>query len=137
MHLIAYVSTARKLFSSSDLADLLIRSRKANAEFGITGLLLYKGGNFVQVIEGPEQAVKRLYININADGAHYNVMTVLNESVSKRAFPDWSMGFLKQGDVEDIPGFTNFLKDQIMIEEFKASSHEAKQMLSNFGTMMR
>ncbi len=59
MFFLVYVSSAVRPFSRVDLDDLLATSRANNARVGITGMLLYKDGNFMQVLEGDEEAVRR------------------------------------------------------------------------------
>ena len=58
---IVYVSSATRLFAAEDLVALLQAARDYNARIGITGMLLYKAGNFLQVIEGDAAAVNALY----------------------------------------------------------------------------
>ncbi len=76
-----------------DLRVLLATSRKNNAELGVTGMLLYKDGNFMQVLEGEEVAVRRLYARIAADPRHGSEITLQEGFSEGRQFPDWSMGF--------------------------------------------
>jgi hypothetical protein len=52
MFSIVYVSSALKPFSKTDLLTLLEKSRENNTSLGISGMLLYKDGNFMQVLEG-------------------------------------------------------------------------------------
>ena len=52
---IAYSSSAAVPFSEGDLLELLTRSRENNTAKGITGLLLFKEGKFLQVLEGDER----------------------------------------------------------------------------------
>lgn len=139
MRLITYASTACKPFLKEDLEDLLHRSRENNAKFNISGLLLYKGGNFMQAIEGPDQAVEQLYFNIQADTTHYNVTTILDEPIHTRSFADWSMGFMNMdGDqAVNMQGISNLLHDTNMQKVFSASSCHAKQLLSTFCQVIR
>ncbi len=58
MFFLVYVSSATRPFSGEDLRALLETCRKDNAELGVTGMLLYKDGNFMQVLEGDEDAVR-------------------------------------------------------------------------------
>ncbi|MBK9207916.1 MAG: BLUF domain-containing protein [Anaerolineales bacterium] len=58
---IIYVSTSVRLLSDDELMDILKVSRENNSVSDVTGLLLYKGGNFMQVLEGPEDVVNALY----------------------------------------------------------------------------
>jgi hypothetical protein len=55
-----YSSTATKAFTQAELLELLKRSREKNSLAGLTGMLLYKNGDFMQVLEGPNQAVHSL-----------------------------------------------------------------------------
>ncbi len=61
MFSLTYVSSAVRPFAEDELADLLAVSRQNNARLGITGMLLYKDGNFMQVLEGEEAEVRTLY----------------------------------------------------------------------------
>ena len=63
---VAYASSASTDFSPEELTDLLAVSRARNAAAGVTGLLVYKGGNFLQALEGPEDAVRATMQRISA-----------------------------------------------------------------------
>lgn len=54
-----YVSSAVNLMSEDELLDLLAQSSQRNKRKGVTGLLLYAGGNFIQVLEGEQSDVRR------------------------------------------------------------------------------
>ena len=80
---------------------LLEESKNWNKAHGLTGMLLYvqerfveqMEGRFIQVLEGTEHEVKRIFEKIKNDRRHYNV-TLLNESMLKnRNFKSWTMGF--------------------------------------------
>jgi len=79
-----YVSTAVKPLSDEELLDILKLSRENNATKEITGLLLYKGGNFMQVLEGPDEAVEALYKKIEADPHHKDLNVLSREQISAR-----------------------------------------------------
>lgn len=89
---LVYVSSATTPFGSDDLAQILAVSRRNNVRNGVTGALLYSGGEILQALEGPETAVEGIYERIRADPRHHSVRTVLRGTASQRAFPDWSMG---------------------------------------------
>jgi hypothetical protein len=90
---LVYLSTARTLFSDRDLLELLTRSRTRNQEAGITGLLLYSSGNFIQLLEGEGDDVRALYARITQDPRHHNCIQLFDRPADQRLFPDWSMGF--------------------------------------------
>ncbi len=104
---LVYRSQAVEPFTPNTLDALLRRARLHNAEHRISGLLLYSEGQFLQVIEGPEPALNRLYGLIQADPRHYDVLTLSHEPVQTRAFPDWRMGYLpvEAATLEQATGF--------------------------------
>lgn len=93
MHRIIYLSSGIKIFSDEEINDLLKVSRNNNQKNGITGLLLYSDGNFMQILEGEKEAVEITYKKIVNDNRHRNIIVVANESVKKRNFSEWKMGY--------------------------------------------
>ncbi len=89
---VLYRSQALFPFSDADLQALLDQSRAFNAAHGITGLLLYSTGQFVQVLEGDHATVRALYARIQQAPRHARVETV-REELAPRAFTAWSMAF--------------------------------------------
>ncbi len=114
MHVLSltYVSSATELLGSADLVRLLAQSREANERRDITGMLLYRDGNILQCLEGPEDRVREAYDAISRDPRHGGVITLLEEEVAERSFPDWSMGFKDLSPVEGdgLTGFNDFLR---------------------------
>lgn len=79
--------------SNEQVKSILRASRANNTSKGITGLLLYRDGSFVQFLEGPATAVDALYDKIERDPRHHGVIRVLRQPVTKRDFKQWSMAF--------------------------------------------
>ena len=75
------------------LENLLEVSRTRNLQRGITGLLLFRDGIFIQVLEGETADVRCVYRLICEDPRHYSVVKLLEERISSRRFPGWSMGY--------------------------------------------
>lgn len=100
---ITYMSSAVRLLLEQELDDLLIRARRRNEVESVTGVLLYDAGNFLQVIEGPESGLARVYSAIMADRMHHNVFELLNDPIEYRAFPHWSMAYLGVGAASEEP----------------------------------
>src|SRR4051812_26378365 len=92
IHLV-FVSSATPPFSQADLLALLEISCCNNEAVGITGMLLYRDGNFMQVLEGEESAVTATHDRISRDRRHDGLITMLKGPIAKRNFGDWSMGF--------------------------------------------
>lgn len=109
---LTYLSSAVEPMTPEQLEDLLRQSRAANHAAGLTGALLYADGSFVQTLEGPDQAVHATFARILADPRHRGLFIVLNEQVTERAFPEWTMGFRRIDGVEAqrLPGFSDYLR---------------------------
>ena len=78
-----------------DLSDILESSKKNNLALGLTGILVYGGGMFMQVLEGPDHQVFRKYTEILDDRRHADCRIVLITTTEERAFPDWVMAALE------------------------------------------
>lgn len=135
---IVYVSSAVSLFPEDDLRALLEQSRDKNARLGITGMLLYKDGNFMQALEGPEDAVTGIYTRIQRDPRHHGVIELTRQEISEREFPAWSMGFRNLDDVnlQQTPGFSTFLNEPLNGSGFKADPTRAQKLLGIFREKM-
>lgn len=101
LHAIVYVSSATTLPDSAALRHLLLRARQRNLEHGITGLLMYADGNFMQYIEGPLAPLMHIYQLIRRDPMHHTLIEMFNEAVPEREFCDWAMAYR----TETLPSF--------------------------------
>jgi Sensors of blue-light using FAD len=135
---LVYVSSAVRPLSRSDLEDLLATSRENNARAGITGMLLYKDGNFMQVLEGEEEAVRALYEKIGEDPRHRGEITLREDSTEGRQFPGWSMGFrdLQSREARDVPGYSEFMNTPLTGREFSEDPTRAQKLLLTFKKTM-
>lgn len=87
-----YASRACADFHEHDLPGLLKPIRLANARRQLTGMLVYVGGSFVQVLEGEAGMVDAVYGSILRDRRHTHVRQLAREPVVERAFEGWTMG---------------------------------------------
>ncbi len=94
---IAYISTAKSNVDQALLESVLTVSRRNNEAAGITGLLVSGGRRFLQVLEGPDQAVLATYSRIQADPRHRGFVLITCQGVKERAFGDWSMAYREGG----------------------------------------
>ncbi len=74
------------------IESILAQSRQFNPPRGITGILCYGGGIFLQAIEGGRDAVSELYGHIQKDARHKDVVLLHYEEISERRFGGWTMG---------------------------------------------
>ena len=109
IHLI-YCSTAKHIFSRSELSVMLINARKKNVQMGINGILLYSDGSFFQVLEGEGETVDRLFEEISRDDRHRNVTVIIREAIPERVFGDWTMAYsdISPEEADTILGASDF-----------------------------
>lgn len=85
-----YISTAQGL-SREEIDAILDTCARNNVEQGITGLLLYNGRNFLQLLEGEKGDLDRLMSTIEVDPRHAGVSVLHKGEVETRVCPDWAM----------------------------------------------
>lgn len=135
MFYLIYVSSAIKLMEDSELLFLLDESREKNQRLGITGMLLYKEGNFMQMLEGEKSTVLELYDTINRDERHKDVITIITGDLKKRNFENWSMGFSNMNKAGDFPKYNEYFKKNLTLRSFQDDSQFAYKFITQFNEM--
>lgn len=87
-----YASRAASPVGEAELNAILKQSREHNPAEGLTGLLCYSDGIFIQVLEGGREAVNARYKHIVADARHKDVVLLSYEEIAERHFAGWTMG---------------------------------------------
>lgn len=119
-----YTSKSENLMSPAGLKQLLEVSRLNNRKSGITGMLLYVqgkfghdvAGRFIQVLEGTEQEVEKVFDRICDDHRHAEILVLKERLIEARNFEGWDMGFKTAAaeEFEEVSGFfelgENFLE---------------------------
>lgn len=95
---LAYVSTISFKASDKDVEDIISHSQLNNALADVSGLLLFNGINFAQILEGPQQTISRLFEKICRDPRHSGVIKLVERPIGPRAFTGWSMAYLRSTD---------------------------------------
>ncbi|MCF8007873.1 MAG: BLUF domain-containing protein [Methylovulum sp.] len=135
LHCMVYVSLATQEMSDDHLKALLKQAREKNEQLGITGMLLYRDGFFMQALEGELANIEALFDIISKDTRHSGVLIVYKKFIPQRGFPDWSMGFNKIADSSaetiTIKGFTDFLTNPTP-SFFRERASEAEAVLDQF-----
>ena len=91
--LVRLLYASRAIDSRPDAIEaILTQSRHYNPTCGITGILCYGGGIFLQAIEGGRMAVSELYGHIQKDIRHKDVVLLHYEEITERRFGGWTMG---------------------------------------------
>ena len=98
-----------------EIRNILKVAHQNNPEKGITGALLFSGGYFGQVLEGPKKILQDLIEVIQLDKRHTNVTVLHFSPIKYRVFEGWAMAFAgiedtSHFDIEGILASTNELK---------------------------
>lgn len=118
IHLV-YISAATKTMSEDDLIALLKQSRERNERQDVTGMLLFKDGLFLQVLEGDQKDVDQIYRSICLDIRNSGHYLIERKDIDERNFPDWRMGFenLSNRNLGALEGFSAILDKGLAPEE--------------------
>ncbi|MFM7009468.1 MAG: BLUF domain-containing protein [Betaproteobacteria bacterium] len=87
-----YVSRAVNPEDTKATQSILDSAREHNLSNGITGILCYGGGIYLQAIEGGRHQVNELYGYIVRDPRHKDVALLHYEEITERRFGGWTMG---------------------------------------------
>ena len=130
---LTYTSAATRLMSVAQLVELIEQIRPKNERLGLTGLLLYSGGNVIQTLEGTSYAVDSVFDAIRLDARHGDVRVVDRRHVTDRSFPTWSMGFrnVSAREVADLQDFNEFARQSVG-HDLLAHAAPAFELLESF-----
>jgi hypothetical protein len=92
---LTYTSLARLDLQASDLEAIHRTAREVNALEGVTGLLIFNGTHFLQIIEGAPHAIDGLLDRLRRDPRHNGVEVRDERLIEQRSFPQWSMELVK------------------------------------------
>lgn len=129
---IIYRSEAAPNVTDADFRMIAMFSRMNNMRQKIAGLLLHYNGKIMQVLEGPEDAVRELYAKIKADTRHQNVETLMNQTVSEPVFSEWSMGFRPMESMEQMDAFFELSRETLEGALPEAANEELRRVVGNF-----
>jgi len=91
LSMIAYRSLAVSIPSDTALQQLLSVAQFRNKQAGLTGVLIYDRGAYFQWLEGPAEALERIWASILADPRHHQVTLLRHEPISARVFRGWDL----------------------------------------------
>jgi hypothetical protein len=134
-----YVSTARVPADTAMLDSILAVSVRNNVPAGITGMLLYAGGTFMQVLEGEEEAVNATHERIERDSRHMGIIVLEHAPIESRSFARWSMGYRGLGAAEAAanPAFAPFFSSGFDAATIGARPGIGLEMLRHFAVDQR
>lgn len=99
MKRLVYTSKARRAMSENDITKILSVSRINNSLFNVSGMLLYRDGTFLQVLEGNDADLSQTYARIRKDRRHYDCRLLVEEAIIQRAFRGWEMAYREHSEL--------------------------------------
>ena len=78
-------------FNSPTLNGILSDARRLNPPNDITGALICRADMYLQLLEGPKEAVEATYQRITRDDRHVEPQRLLTKPTDHRLFPNWAM----------------------------------------------
>jgi hypothetical protein len=99
---LVYVSDAARRMTAAAVEQIARSCRRKNEERNITGLLIYSGGHFIQLLEGHEPVLANLFAKISQDSRHRNVEKLYFALATERLFPTWRMGLLNLDTIDKL-----------------------------------
>lgn len=126
-----YVSLAAPDFTEHETLQLLRQARTANRKHDVSGMMLYIGGQFLQVLEGSPAMVDVVSSTLFRDTRQ--MQCISKESIAEREFPEWTMGFeaVEPAEAANIVG-DHFVKDPVS-RRLNIDAASAKTLLTIIG----
>jgi len=101
---LTYQSRVVTPLSQAELDALTAQAQARNHELGITGLLLYDNGRFLQTLEGPPDALAQVWESIRRDPRHHKIEVLTEHVIASRLFSGWDLLIYSQMEAERRPG---------------------------------
>lgn len=99
-----YTSLTEAHNDTDNVQDILVSSERNNAAISVTGLLLFDGERYIQILEGKAEDVEGLFSTISNDPRHSNLELLHKGSIAGRSFETWRMAYeaLPKGLLEEL-----------------------------------
>ena len=114
-----YASRAVPTVDQEELLAIVRKSKANNPAAGITGVLCFSEGIFLQALEGGRSAVNKLYNRIASDSRHTDVELLCYEEIGERRFAGWSMGQVNMSRLN--PGLLLKYSERATLDPFTVS----------------
>jgi hypothetical protein len=116
-----YASRAVPSIDQEELISILRKSKSNNPGLGVTGVLCFSEGIFLQVLEGGRSGVNKLYNRIASDSRHTDVELLCYEEIGERKFAGWSMGQVNMSRMN--PALLLKYSERPTLDPFAVSGH--------------
>lgn len=112
-----YASRANSNFNSEVLDDILAISHTNNTKNNVTGLLIFDGTTFCQILEGEKATLDKTYERIMKDDRHIDHTLFHSGEIEKRSFSRWAMSFKRVNAALNTENWTDWMSAQQLISD--------------------
>ena len=123
-----YASRAARTVDHDSLLEILRKSKANNAVSGVTGVLCFSDGIFIQLLEGGRSPVSALYNRIASDPRHTDVVLLSYEEIGERRFAGWSMGQVNLSRLN--PAMLLKYSETAVLDPYAASGEVSKALFN-------
>jgi serine/threonine protein kinase len=133
IHQLIYESHPTELLTQEQLKDILAKSQYKNIRLNLSGLLIFHGGKFMQLLEGGKEEVAELFAVIQRDPRHTDIKVVLESDSQERNMPSWVMGLSTDDSLKEICGSMDyFITSDATIQICESMRNEVGQNFLRF-----
>ena len=97
---LAWSSVPSPSFSVARLNEIISPARRNNERNHISGMLLFTGANFLEILEGGELDLRDLWLRLERDRRHCDLLRIGDDLCGERWFPEWRMGYIVDTKVD-------------------------------------
>jgi hypothetical protein len=128
---ITYLSAESYKLSSEDLLSILEKCNENNPRLGLTGMLIYGNGTFIQSIEGEEEIVKNMISKISYDARHKDFKILSEEITEQRLYDEFNMGFerLTEYSISNVTSLKSLSLNQLDSHFLRKNTHVVEDLL--------
>jgi len=100
MRRLAWSSIPSPSFSAARLNQIIAPSRRNNERNHISGMLLFTGAHFPAMLEGADLDLRDLWLRLQSDTRHFDLLRIADDLCAERSFPDWRMGYIVSAEAD-------------------------------------
>ena len=135
IHQLIYASTATVKMDFSQVKDISSRASRNNERYGISGLLVYGGGYFLQILEGRQKEINELYFKVAGDERHKNICLLDYENIAIQRYGKWAMGCLVLEGNDKVSQIVKHYFEGLDFNPYNLSSRNACRLMSDLFTV--
>ena len=90
---LAWSSLPSPSFSEARLNEIVAPSRRNNERHHLSGMLLFTGAHFLAILEGDERDLDNLWLCLERDARHCELIRIGDDACGERWFPKWMMAY--------------------------------------------